>query len=146
VARRLLDLTVDMQKARQLLSPVSSILPILSILSMLAVAGLALFVGACSGGASSRSDSACGGCAADELCVQSYDGTCKPMSAVCVKVGADCRQIAKTQPEACMSAANESCRAEICGPRSDAGYFLFACGGPACANEVAGKDIGCYGP
>ena len=101
---------------------------------------------ACSGGSSTDTPgAACGGCAADELCVQTYDGTCRPMAAMCKKVSAACQTMARTQPETCMAAANATCPSEICGDGTDAGLF-FACGNPKCQNEVEGTDIGCYGP
>jgi hypothetical protein len=105
-----------------------------------------LLAAACSDGSSTGTPgAACGGCAADELCVQTYDGTCRPMAAMCKKVSAACQTMARTQPETCMAAANAACPSEICGERSDAGLF-FACGNPKCQNEVEGTDIGCYGP
>jgi hypothetical protein len=104
------------------------------------------FAAACSDESSTgRPGAACGGCAADELCVQTYDGTCRPMAATCRKVSAACQTMATTEPEACMATANATCPYEICGDDSDGGLF-FACGNPKCPHEVEGTDIGCYGP
>ncbi len=110
----------------------------------MAVAALALTT-ACSDSDSAAPGSACGGCAADEVCAQYYDGTCKAMYALCMKVSPTCQQLVSTDPEACTKDANRSCRVEICGSRADGGV-TFACGGPRCSHEVPGSDIGCYGP
>jgi hypothetical protein len=98
------------------------------------------------GGESVAAGAACDGCASDELCVQRYDGTCTPMSASCQKVSASCRQVVETDPQACAKSENQACQLEICGARDSSGN-LFMCGAPSCGSkEVAGTDIGCYGP
>jgi hypothetical protein len=102
---------------------------------------VAVLLGACSG---ESTNSPCGGCADDELCVQFYDGTCRPMSATCTKVSATCLT-AKTDPAICGMTAAPTCRNEICGS-SDGGANIFMCGSPKCEHEIAGTDIGCYGP
>jgi hypothetical protein len=118
----------------------------LFLVTRLIAVAASLFAAACSNGPSTASGSACGGCAADEICVQYYDGTCKSMSATCRKVSATCQTMAKSDPQSCSQAANPSCQYEICQSPEDGGPLLFMCGSPGCPNEVAGTDIGCYGP
>ena len=112
---------------------------------LIAVVG-SLFAAACSDGPSTASGSVCGGCAADELCVQYYDGTCNPMSATCRKVSATCQTMAMSDPQSCTKAAYPGCQYEICQSPEDGGPLRFMCGSPSCPNEVTGTDIGCYGP
>jgi hypothetical protein len=105
-----------------------------------------LFAAACSDGPPTASGFACGGCAADELCVQYYDGTCTPMSATCRKVSAACLTMATSDSQSCTKAEYPGCQYEICQSPEDGGSLRFMCGSPTCPNEVAGTDIGCYGP
>jgi uncharacterized protein YqgV (UPF0045/DUF77 family) len=85
--------------------------------------------------------SACGACAADELCVAYYDGTCKPMQSTCNKVSAATRQAILVSHERCFATAMGD---EICGTRD--GQHFWGCGEPPCGNETLSSDINCYGP
>jgi hypothetical protein len=85
--------------------------------------------------------SACSACAADELCVAYYDGTCKPMQSTCNKVSAATRQAILVNHERCFAKAIGD---EICGTRD--GQHFWGCGEPPCGNETTPSDINCYGP
>jgi len=90
---------------------------------------------------STTTSSACSACAADELCVAYYDGTCKAMQSACNKVSAATRQAILVNHERCFAKAIGD---EICGTRE--GQHFWGCGEPACPNETLTSDINCYGP
>jgi len=85
--------------------------------------------------------SVCAACAADELCVGYYDGTCQPLSTSCRKVSAETRQSILVNHTPCF--ANPASD-EICGTVS--GQHYWGCGEPSCPNETLVSDVNCYGP
>ncbi len=85
--------------------------------------------------------SACSACAADELCVAYYDGTCKPMQSTCNKVSAETRRAILVNHERCFA---KPIGDEICGTRD--GQPFWGCGEPPCPNETLPSDVNCYGP
>jgi hypothetical protein len=117
----------------------------LRLATLLIAAACSTLAAACSDVSSTALGSACGGCAMDEVCVQYYDGTCKPMSATCRKVSATCQGMATSDPQSCTKAAYPGCQYEICQSPEDSGPLRYMCGSPSCPNQVAGSNIGCYG-
>jgi hypothetical protein len=85
--------------------------------------------------------SICPACGADELCVATYDGTCRPMSTFCRKVSAETRDRILVKHESCFM---KPLGDEVCGNR-DVGVF-WGCGGPPCIDEPLLSDINRYGP
>ncbi len=78
--------------------------------------------------------SGCAACAADELCVADYDGTCHALGTHCLKKTAAC-------PAATCSAA---CDQYACH-RNDAGVVDFTCMTAACPGAPSGAIL-CHGP
>jgi hypothetical protein len=86
------------------------------------------------GDTASDGGSACAACAADELCVADFDGTCHALGTHCVKTTAAC-------PAATCSAACDqyACR------HNDAGVIDYTCMTAACPGAPTGAIL-CHGP
>lgn len=72
----------------------------------------------------------CASCAADEVCVQAFDGTCTDLGVTCTAVSAGC----------VAGVCNAQCEPEFCGPPLQC-QMQVACGG-----EHPGASVYCYGP
>lgn len=87
-------------------------------------------------GAAETGSSACAKCAANEICVAGYDGTC-------IVLGVSCRP----KTTSCTSATcSPDCNRYLCGAGGD-GAVPLSCATTHCAGKtpVAGA-FGCYGP
>jgi hypothetical protein len=80
-------------------------------------------------------------CAADEICVAYYDGTCTSMGASCRKVSASCRESVIVQGAACFE---RPCNDDICGLKD--GRHFWACNYAPCPGDTLRADAKCYGP
>jgi hypothetical protein len=86
-------------------------------------------------GCGSSIDPRCATCAADELCVVAFDGTCRAFSVRCAKKTAQCQA----------ASCNDSCDV-LCGS-SDGGPSRLTCRGPACPTSGEYPNaVLCYGP
>ncbi|MEZ4398755.1 MAG: hypothetical protein R3B06_01955 [Kofleriaceae bacterium] len=76
---------------------------------------------------------ACAACAEDEICVQTFDGTCASLGVTCV-----------TPTTACPAAAcTTDCDLALCKGGDPAG--ILTCAAPSCPDE-APAALHCYGP
>ena len=80
-------------------------------------------------------------CAADEICVAYYDGTCTSMGASCRKVSASCQESVIVQGAACFEGP---CNDDICGLKD--GQHFWACNYAPCSGDTLRADAKCYGP
>jgi len=80
-------------------------------------------------------------CAADEICVAYYDGTCTSTGANCRKVSASCQQSVIVQGAACFEGP---CNDDICGLKD--GRRFWACNYAPCSGDTLRADAKCYGP
>jgi len=79
---------------------------------------------------------ACAACAADELCVVAFDGTCRVFGVRCAKKTARCQAAACT----------EGCNDDLCG-QPDGGPRLLTCMAAPCPTSGQYPNaILCYGP
>ncbi len=82
-------------------------------------------------------------CASDELCVQSYDGTCQGGEPRCIPIPEGCtlEDVAADNGDIDCS---ESCSDAICGANSTCTQPITPCAEQAEVPELA-NSIGCYG-
>ena len=80
-------------------------------------------------------------CAADEICVAYYAGTCTSTGTSCRKVSASCQESVIVQGAACFEGP---CNDDICGLKD--GQHFWACNYAPCSGDTLRADAKCYGP
>jgi len=91
------------------------------------------------GAATGETPNPCASCAANEVCVQSFDGMCHLGSVACTSVSDACRnKLSASGVKNCKSIPE--CEAEFCGSPFRCVYD------PPCGTEAAEAALYCYGP